>query len=150
MLKSFILLTTVVLGGAFFTGCAGPEQKLGRGFRNTGEIVRWSSMGRSVEQVSLFDSPDSGLSDGVVKGFTQTIARTGMGLVDIITFPIPYPSYEAWGTNVVPAAVQWPDSYQPGLSAAQSLQTDDKLGFAGGAILPWVPGNRFRVFDYNW
>lgn len=150
MLKNFTILTSVVLGGALFTGCAGPEQKLGRGIRNTSEIVRWSSMQRSVEQASLFDSAEQGQTDGVVKGFSQTIARTGMGLIDIITFPIPLPSYSAWGTNAVPAAVQWPDSYKPGLRAAQALQTDDRLGFAGGTILPWVPGNRFRIFDYNW
>ncbi len=150
MFKSFTLLTAVVIGSALLSGCAGPEQKLGRGIRNTCEIVRWSDMGRSVEQSSLFDSTEKGQTDGVVSGFSRTLARTGMGLVDVITFPIPYPSYQAWGTNVVPAAVQWPDSYKPGNRGAQAMQTDDKLGFAGGTIMPWVPGNRFRIFDYNW
>lgn len=150
MRKNLSLLTAVVVGGALIAGCAGPEQKLGRGIRNTCEIVRWSSMERSIEQSSLFDGTEKGQTDGVVTGIGQTIARTGIGLVDIVTFPIPYPSYKAWGTNVVPADVQWPDSYKPGSRGAQALATDDKLGFAGGTIMPWVPGNRFRIFDYNW
>lgn len=150
MFKSFSLLTVAVVSSALLAGCAGPEQKLGRGIRNTCEIVRWSSMERSVEQSSLFDSTEKGQTDGVVSGFTQTIARTGMGLVDIVTFPIPFPSYKAWGTNVVSADLQWPDSYKPGNRGAQAMLTDDKLGFAGGTVMPWVPGNRFRIFDYNW
>jgi putative exosortase-associated protein (TIGR04073 family) len=150
MRKNLSLLAAVVVGGALIAGCAGPEQKLGRGIRNTCEIVRWSSMERSIEQSSLFDGTEKGQTDGVVTGFGQTIARTGMGIIDVVTFPIPYPSYKAWGTNIVPADVQWPDSYKPGSRGAQALATDDNLGFAGGTIMPWVPGNRFRIFDYNW
>jgi putative exosortase-associated protein (TIGR04073 family) len=150
MSKFLTFLAAAFIGGTLATGCAGPEQKLGRGIRNTGEIVRWSAMERSVEQSSLFDGPNDGQTTGVVSGFTQTFARTGMGLIDIVTFPIPFPSYQAWGTSVVPADIQYPDSYKPGLSSSQALQTDDKLGFAGGTILPWVPGNRFKIFEYNW
>jgi putative exosortase-associated protein (TIGR04073 family) len=150
MRKFLILLAASAVCSLLLTGCAGPEQKLGRGIRNTAEIVRWSSMQRSIEQTTLWEGTDVGITTGVVKGFNETIARTGMGLVDIVTFPIPYPSYQAWGTNVVPASVQYPDSYKPGMRQNQATSTDISLGFAGGTILPWLPGNRFRIFDYPW
>lgn len=144
------LLAAATVCSLFLVGCAGPEQKLGRGIRNSAEIVRWSSMQRSIEQTSLWEGTDAGVTTGVVKGFNESVARTGMGLVDIITFPIPFPSYEPWGTNVVPAAVQYPDSHKPGMRSLQATMTDTHLGFAGGTMLPWLPGNRFRVFDYPW
>lgn len=150
MVKTLNFLAAAAACTLLLTGCAGPEQKLGRGIRNAAEIVRWSSMERSVEQTTLWEGSDVGVTTGVVKGFNQTMARTGMGLVDILTFPIPYPSYEPWGTNVVPASVQYPDSYKPGMRATQATMTDGALGFAGGNIMPWVPGNRFRIFDYPW
>jgi len=150
MRKFLILLAALAVGSLLFTGCAGPEKKLGRGLRNTAEIVRWSSMQRDIEQATLWEGSDVGITQGAIKGFNDTIARTGMGLVDIVTFPIPYPSYEPWGTNVVPAAVQYPDAYKPGMRQIQATSTDTALGFAGGTLLPWLPGNRFRVFDYPW
>ena len=153
MRKFLTLLGVATVGSLLLTGCAGPEQKLGRGIRNTMEIVRLSSMQRSVEQTTLWDGSDAGVTTGVVKGFNETIARTGMGIIDIVTFPIPIPSYKPWGTNVVPANVQYPDSRYPGgfnMRSTQSTMTDDSLGFAGGSMLPWVPGNRFRVFDFPW
>jgi putative exosortase-associated protein (TIGR04073 family) len=150
MRKFLPLLAASAVGGLLLTGCAGPEQKLGRGIRNSMEIVRWSSMQRAVEQTSLWEGSDVGVTTGVIKGFNETIARTGMGLIDVVTFPIPLPSYQAWGTNVIPAAVQYPDSYKPGMRSLQATMTDSSLGFAGGTILPWMPGNRFRIFDYPW
>jgi putative exosortase-associated protein (TIGR04073 family) len=150
MRKFLHFLAASAVCSLLLTGCAGPEQKLGRGLRNTAEIVRWSSMERSIEQTTLWEGSDAGITTGVVKGFTDSMARTGMGIVDIVTFPIPYPSYQPWGTNVVPAAVQYPDSYKPGMREMQATATDTSLGFAGGTILPWLPGNRFRVFDYPW
>ncbi len=118
---------------------------MGRGLNNTMEIVRWSEMGRSIEQCSVFDGPNAGFTTGVVKGFDKTLARTGVGLYEIITAPIP-PYGPVWTTYLTPAAA-YPDSYKPGLRDAQSLNTDDRVWFSGGTIMPWIPGNRFRVFD---
>jgi hypothetical protein len=42
-------------------GCAGPEQKLGRGMSNAGEIVRLNEMQRSIEQGGVFYGTDTGI-----------------------------------------------------------------------------------------
>ena len=38
-------------------GCAGPENKLGRGVRNFTEFTRLGEFSRSVEQTALWDGP---------------------------------------------------------------------------------------------
>lgn len=144
MRTCFSLLAAAV-AGLLATGCAGPQAKLGRGINNTMEVLRWGEMGRSIEQESLFDSPNSGFTAGAVKGFTKSIARTGVGLYEIVTSPIP--PYGPNCTNYLAPNAQFPDSYHPGLRDAQSLNSDDRIWFSGGSILTWLPGNRFRVFD---
>jgi len=131
--------------GLMAAGCAGPEKKLGRGMSNAFEIARSGEMNRSVEQTALFDSPDRAHTTGFVRGLNRTMARTGLGLFEIVTFPIP-PYGPTWTSYLNPNPA-YPDSYKPGLPASPVLATDANLGFSGGEILPWVPGNRFRVFD---
>src|ERR1700733_12924244 len=69
------LLAFVALMGV---GCAGPEQKLGRGLANTTEIFRLSEFQRSEEQAGIFEGTDVGLSTGFVRGIDRTLARTGV------------------------------------------------------------------------
>jgi putative exosortase-associated protein (TIGR04073 family) len=126
-------------------GCAGPEHKLGRGLANTGEIVRLSEMHRSVEQGGLFYGTTVGMSTGAVQGFDRTIARTGLGIFEVVTFPIP-PYHPIWTGYLAPAS-QFPDAYKPRIWDEPVFFTDDSLGFSGGDIAPWVPGSRFHVFD---
>ncbi|HTA95052.1 MAG TPA: exosortase system-associated protein, TIGR04073 family [Verrucomicrobiae bacterium] len=138
-------LAIAVLAGLFTSGCAGPEEKLGRGMRNSFEIVRMGEMRRTIEQTSIFDSPEIGSTTGVIRGFDRSMARTGLGLVEIATFPIP--PYDPQHTKYLAPEPVYPDSYKPGLAAGSTLDTDTYTGFSGGTILPWIPGNRFRVFD---
>ena len=144
MPKSFFLLAAAVVT-ILAAGCAGPEVKLGRGINNSMEIVRWGEMGRSIEQSSLFDGANTGFSIGVVRGFNKTLARTGVGLYEVITAPLP-PYGPVWTSYLSPSPA-YPDSYKPGLRDAQSLNTDDRVWFSGGSLAPWMPGNRFRIFD---
>lgn len=139
---SFLAVTVVALLAA---GCAGPEAKMGRGINNTMEIVRWGEMQRSIEQSSLWDGPNNGFTTGVVKGFNKSMARTGVGLYEVLTFPIP--SYDPLWTSYLTPNANFPDSYKPGFRASQALSTDDRIWFSGGTIMPWMPGNRFRIFD---
>ena len=141
---SFLGAAAVAL---FVAGCAGPEAKMGRGINNTMEIVRWGEVDRSIEQSSLWNGPNSGYSIGVVKGVNKTLARTGVGLYEIITAPLP--PYNPVCTSYLAPEAQFPDSYTPGLRSSQALTTDDRIWFSGGTILPWLPGNRFRIFDNN-
>src|SRR5262245_42647934 len=82
-----LLLPAVVLAAAF-TGCAGPENKFGRGVSNFTEIVRGGEMRRAKEQTAMWDGPNQ-TPLGFARGFTRTMARTGIGLYEVVTFPIP-------------------------------------------------------------
>lgn len=130
---------------AGLTGCQGPEQKLSRGLSNTMEVVRWGDMRRSIEQNAVFSSPNVNYSYGFVHGFDQSIKRIGLGLYEVVTFPIP--SYKPICTGSVPATPQYPDSYKPGLISGSTFDTDTFTGFSGGDVAPFIPGSRFTIFE---
>jgi len=127
------------------SGCAGPSKKLGRGINNFLEPVRLSEWQRSVEQSALFDAPQNNRPTGMVNGFNRTMARAGLGLYEIVTFPIP--SYDPIWTSYLSPNPQYPAAYKPGLPDGPTFRTDDSLGFSGGDVAPNLPGSRFRVFD---
>ena len=139
------LLTLAALAAVFTSGCAGPEQKLGRGMSNTFEIVRAGEMRRSIEQTAVFESPSVGYTAGAVRGLNRTLARTGLGLYEIVTSPFP-PYHPIWTSYLSPGPV-YPESYKPGLISDSTFDTDTYTGFTGGEVAPFVPGSRFRIFD---
>ena len=158
---SFLAVSAVVA----LTGCAGPENKFGRGFNNMTEIVRGGEMSRSIEQTALWDGPSSAATTGFARGLTRTVARTGIGVYEVVTFPFPpygpvatpksklYPDPSVrttkpnYGGLTLSEHPVYPSSYEPGLTANSFWDTDNTLGFSGGEIAPLVPGSRFRVFD---
>ena len=129
----------------FITGCAGPEQKLGRGLSNSTEIARMGEMRRSVEQTAVFDSPNQAYTTGVVRGFDRTMARTGIGIYEVITFP--FPPYHPLATRYLSPGATGPDSYKPGVIDDPLFDTDTFTGFSSGDAAPWMPGSRFSVFS---
>jgi putative exosortase-associated protein (TIGR04073 family) len=131
--------------GVLATGCAGPEKKLGRGFNNFNEIIRASEYRRSIEQTAVFETPERAYTTGAVRGFNRTMARTGIGIYEIITFPIP--PYEPVATRYLTPDPVFPDNHRPSAIDDSLFATDTGLGFSGGSIAPWIPGNRFRIFD---
>jgi len=143
------LLALAGLAALFTSGCAGPEQKLGRGISNTFEITRLGEMRRSIEQTAVFESPSAGYTAGAVRGFNRTLARTGVGLFEVVTFPFPMPGsgYGPLFTHTLGPGPVYPDSYKPGLISGSTFDTDTYTGFTGGDVAPFVPGSRFRVFD---
>ena len=146
MRKTFLLPGAILVAGLLATGCAGPEKKLGRGVTNFFEIVRGGEMRRSVEQSAMFKYPGTPFyASGAVNGFNRTMARTGIGLYEIVTFPIP--SYDPVATRYLKVNPVYPDSYKPGLMEDSIFATDNSIGFSGGEIAPFIPGSRFRVFD---
>ena len=138
-------LAVAVLAALFTSGCAGPEEKLGRGLNNTFEIVRMGEMRRTIEQTAIFDSPEAGYTTGFIRGFDRSMARTGLGLFEIATFPVA--PYDPQLTKYLTPEPVYPSSYKPGLVSGSTFDTDTYTGFSGGTIAPWIPGNRFRVFD---
>ena len=134
-----------LLAVVLISGCAGPEKKLGRGVGNFLEPVRLSEWQRSVEQSALYDAPQNNMGTAMVRGFNKTVARAGLGVYEIVTFPIP--TYEPIWTSYLSPNPQYPDSYNPGLPDGPTFRTDSSLGFSGGDLAPMIPGSPFRVFD---
>ena len=148
-------------------GCAGPEKKLGRGLRNATELARGGEIRRSIEQTALWDGPELAYTTGFIRGFNRTMARTALGVYEIVTFPFPsyepkltpesplYPdpsirtTKEPYGGLVLPENPVYPDSYKPRLLSDSVFDTDSSLGFSGGDVFPFAPGSRFHIFDNN-
>ena len=102
-----------------------------------------------MEQAALFEGPDAGYGAGFITGLNRTLARTGIGIYEVVTAPIPNPGrgYDPICTNYLTPKPAYPDSYTPGLIEDSAFSTDTNLGFAGGDISPVIPGSRFRIFD---
>lgn len=149
---------------AILTGCAGPEQKLGRGINNLTEFARMGDLRRSIEQTGIWEGPATAYTTGVIRGFNRSVARTAIGAYEVATFPLPtynpllakgrvYPDPSIktktypFGGLVLPENPVYPDSYKPGLPATTTFATDASLGFSGGDVAPHIPGSRFRIFD---
>jgi putative exosortase-associated protein (TIGR04073 family) len=145
MRNTISLLGSFALVALLGVGCAGPEQKFGRGVSNMAEIARGTEFQRSVEQGGLFDGTDNGVAIGAVRGFNRTLARTGLGVFEVVTSPLP-PYGPVWTSYLNPRP-NHPDSFAPRSWSDSIFDSDYSLGFSGGTVLPWIPGNRFRVFD---
>jgi putative exosortase-associated protein (TIGR04073 family) len=145
MFKRLSLLALVVAAGALATGCANTEKKLGRGISNMTEIFRGGEMGRTMEQTALFDSPDAAYTTGFVRGFNRTMARTGIGIYEVVTCPLP--PYDPVCTDYLAPSPVYPDNHTPGLLEDSTFATDTNIGFSGGDVAPWAAGSRFRIFD---
>src|ERR1700733_7435366 len=89
MRNTLYLAGLLALVASLGVGCAGPEEKMGRGLSNLTEPIRLSEFDRSMEQTALFDGTDVGMTTGFVKGLNKTLARTGVGIYEVVTFPIP-------------------------------------------------------------
>jgi putative exosortase-associated protein (TIGR04073 family) len=145
MRNTFPFLAAVAMAGALACGCANVENKFGRGMSNALEPTRLGEMRRSVEQTALFDGPDAGYSTGFIKGLNRTLARTGIGIYEMVTAP--FPPYGPVFTSYLSPGPVYPDSYTPGIIEGSTFATDANLGFSGGDIAPMVPGSKFRIFD---
>ena len=164
-MRRIALLLGFGLVAGIFTGCAGPEQKLGRGIRNTTEFLRLGQIRRSMEQTALWEGADAAYTTGFIRGFNRSLARTAVGVYEIITFPAPpygpvltapydlYPDESVatvsypWGGLVLDANPTYPANFKPNLVSDSTFDTDTALGFSAGDVAPKVPGSRFRIFD---
>lgn len=145
MRNTVFILGAFVLLAFLGAGCAGPEEKLGRGFGNMTEPLRAGEFTRAEEQGSLFAGTDTGYATGFVEGIDKTVARTGVGIFEVVTFPLP--PYRPICTDYLNPRPQYSDSYHPRKWADPMFDTDQYLGFSGGEIVPWFPNSRFKVFD---
>jgi putative exosortase-associated protein (TIGR04073 family) len=145
-MRKFLSLAVGIGGIALLaTGCAGPEQKFGRGLNNATEFARLGEIRRSMEQTAIWDGTDKGYTLGFFRGVNRSLARTGVGLFEMLTFPIPTPDYEPIFYPIDPV---YPDASKPRFLADPSWTPDSFVGFNGGDVAPFVPGSKFRVYDY--
>ena len=144
MRNALSFLGVAALGAVLVSGCAGPETKLGRGVSNFGEVARGGELRRTMEETAVLDSPDAGYTVGFIRGLDRSVARTGVGLYEIITFPFP-PYHPILVRYLAPEPV-YPDNYKPGLVSDSMFDTDTYVGYGGGDVAPFVPGSRFQVF----
>ena len=143
--NTFTLLASLAMAGALLTGCANTEKKLGRGMSNMTELVRLGEMRRSIEQTALFDQPGGHYATGFLRGLNRTLARTGVGLYEVVTAP--FPPYDPIFTDYLSPNPVYPDNYRPGILDDAMFATDANMGFSGGDIFPYIPGSRFKIFE---
>jgi putative exosortase-associated protein (TIGR04073 family) len=124
------------------SGCVGPEQKFARGMSNLTEFTRMGEIRRSMEQTYLFDSADQAYTKGFIHGFNRSVARTFVGLYEVVTFP--FPGYDPL---YYPEHPVYPSNYKPKILADPTFLPDASLGFGGGDVAPFFPGSRFRIFE---
>ena len=147
----FFVAVLVIPFAMFTTGCAGPkheygaEQKLGRGLNNSYEVIRLGEMRRSIEEQAVFDPQGDAYATGIIQGFDRSVARAGIGLFEIVTFP--FPPYHPIFTKHFSPAPAYPDTYTPRRVSDSIFDTDTYTGFSGGDVMPLVPGSRFSIFD---
>ena len=65
-----------------------PIHKAGRGITNV--LTGWIDLPKQIHLGSRETNAVTGLAWGVVKGVGLTVLRTGVGLYEAVTFPIPY------------------------------------------------------------
>jgi putative exosortase-associated protein (TIGR04073 family) len=145
MRNAIPFLAAAAVAALFTAGCAGPEQKMGRGITNLTEFTRLGEIQRSVEQTAVFNAPNYNYATGFIHGFDQSVAKTAMGAYEVVTFPLP-PYHPILTKYVTPGAV-YPASYRPGLISSGTFDTDQYIGFSGGDVAPFIPGSRFTIFD---
>ena len=80
-----------------------------------------------------------------MRGINCTLARTGVGIYEVVTAP--FPPYDPVWTGYLSPNPVYPDSYTPNLVEDSTFATDTNLGFSGGDVMPFLPGSRFRIFD---
>lgn len=145
MRNTFPLLASLAIAGALLSGCANTEKKLGRGMSNMTEFARLGEMRRSIEQTALFDQPGGHYATGFIRGLNKTLARTGVGIYEVVTCPLP--PYDPVFTGYLSPNPSYPDNYRPGILDDSLFATDNNMGFSGGDIFPYVPGSRFKIFE---
>jgi putative exosortase-associated protein (TIGR04073 family) len=145
MRKTLPFLAVVALTGTLFCGCANVENKFGRGMRNSLEILRLGEIQNSMQNAALLDGPEVAYTTGFIHGLNKTLARTGVGIYEMVTAPIP--PYDPVFTAYLSPEPAESLLYKPTLVEDSIFSTDTNLGFAGGDVAPMVPGSRFRIFD---
>jgi len=128
-MKSLLtILLAVAFGAAAYadiqsppmTG-VGPTRKLGRGISNL--LFGFTELPYTIATMNDQDGNSAACGYGVVRGIGRSLHRTGTGLYEILTFPVPcymgsyrmsYPSKNPWvqgGYEEFPPELGWESRY---------------------------------------
>ena len=124
---SFVALTGIALATSAIADIQdppgndyGPTRKLGRGIGNF--LFASTELPVTVGRINKEEGNNAAASYGVVKGLGRSTARHAVGLLEILTFPIPI----------------WHDSYRP------ILPSDPPYIHGGYSEFPPEPGNESK------
>ncbi|MGO8930775.1 MAG: exosortase system-associated protein, TIGR04073 family [Limisphaerales bacterium] len=145
MRNIFSFLATLAIAAVLSSGCSSAEKKFGRGVSNMAEFARLGEIRRSVEQTTLFEQPGGHYTAGFIQGFNKSLARTGVGIYEVVTAP--FPPYDPVFTNYLSPNPVYPDNYRPDIIDDALFATDTDMGFSGGDVAPYIPGSRFKIFN---
>lgn len=87
------MILAVALVGLWPAGkaCAqDPIHKMGRGVVNV--LTGWVELPKQISLGGQEENPVLGIGRGIFKGVSLTVLRSGVGIYEALTFPIPYPS----------------------------------------------------------
>src|ERR1017187_6808923 len=150
-MRKLIFPLVAVAAALFAAGCTGPKQKRGLCLSNTFEVFRWGELRSSIELNAVEPIPGTGYF-GFLHGFDRSLQRTGIGLLEVITFPVPTPTYKPlfpkfYDPRISPGVPILPESYAPGLYSDALFDTDTYPGFSGGDVAPWMHSSCCAIFD---
>ncbi len=91
MAKGIIICLAIlmVLNIAALSYAQDAGRKIYRGVANI--ITGWIELPKNIYDTSVEDNILSGLTIGLFKGLGMTIVRTGAGIYETLTFPLPIP-----------------------------------------------------------
>lgn len=72
------------------SGCGDCLQKLGRGFANCLTFIM--EIPQQISDVNKASGPLAGFTWGIVKGVGMAGLRAGVGIYEVVTFPLPCPA----------------------------------------------------------
>lgn len=67
-----------------------PIHKMGRGLTNV--LTGWIEVPKQISDGAQAENPVTGVGRGLMRGGGLTVLRTGIGLFETVTFPLPYPN----------------------------------------------------------
>ena len=82
-------LTAVLLSLPQAAWAQDPIHKMGRGVANV--LTGWLEVFKQVSLGKQENNPVTGIAMGAVRGAGLTVLRTGVGLYEALSFPLPYP-----------------------------------------------------------
>lgn len=84
-----VVVLALVVGNVACAFAQDVGHKLGRGLVNVG--TGWIELPKGIRDGSQEEAPLVGVTAGIFKGLGLGLLRTGVGVIEVVTFPFPWP-----------------------------------------------------------